>query len=104
MGWEEEGLPLSTIALYELQGVPLPDEGSEDERARQQRETSAANPDKLSSTLLDNLNLSDDDKNALGKDIQSSFVAGVQSFLWSNLFLAAVALALLNVLMMKGGN
>lgn len=59
VGWEEEGLPLSTIALYELQNVPLPDEEDDELAARRAEIEASSKEDRVTSVLLDNLNLTD---------------------------------------------
>jgi hypothetical protein len=86
---------LINAALHELQGVPLPEDG-DISNVPMKDETG----ERVTSVLLDKLPMSDSDKAELGKGLEGVAIAGVQSFLWSNLVLAALFLVGINFLMM----
>ena len=88
----ESDIPAHLVALRDLQGVDI----------LTGEEVEAENPDQIRSALLDNANLSDEQKAKMGKAIEGVMYGAVQSFLWNAIVLMVVFLGLINFAMMHG--
>jgi len=87
-GADEDGLPHEQ-ALEALQGVT-------DTPA-----AARAEADAVSSSLLDNLNITDAEKKEVGRAMQTVFVTSIQGAIWGSIVMTVLGIGLLNFL--RGG-
>lgn len=90
-GVRESDEPAHQVALRDLQGFDLV----------ANEEVMEEDPAQIRSALLDNANLSEEQKAKMGRAINGAMYGAVQSFLWNAVVLMVVALGALNMALMS---